>query len=106
MTKKIKDYEIEKELGKGTYGYIYLVTKISSGIKNYYVIKQMNLEGLSIEEKKSFKNEATILSKIKSEFVVKFIESFEENNFFNIVIEYCEGGDLEQFLSKRKKNTT
>ncbi len=103
MTKKIKDYEIEKELGKGTYGYIYLVTKISSGIKNYYVIKQMNLEGLSIEEKKSFKNEATILSKIKSEFVVKFIESFEENNFFNIVIEYCEGGDLEQFLSKRKK---
>ena len=56
-----------------------------------------------MEEKKSIKKEATILSKIKSEFVVKFIESFEENNFFNIVLEYCEGGDLEQFLIERKK---
>ena len=103
MSQKLNDYEIVKELGKGTYANIYLVTKTSSDIKNYYVIKQINLEGLSVEVKQSFKNEATILSKIKSEFVVKFIESFEENNFFNIVMEYCEGGDLEKFLLDRKK---
>ena len=103
MSRKLNDYEIVKELGKGTYANIYLVTKTSSDIKNYYVIKQINLEGLSVEVKQSFKNEATILSKIKSEFVVKYIESFEENNFFNIVMEYCEGGDLEKFLLERKK---
>ena len=103
MSQKLNDYEIVKELGKGTYANIYLVTKTSSDIKNYYVIKQINLEGLSVEVKQSFKNEATILSKIKSEFVVKFIESFEENNCFNIVMEYCEGGDLEKFLLDRKK---
>ena len=65
MSQKLNDYEIIKELGKGTYANIYLVTKTSSDIKNYYVIKQINLEGLSVEVKQSFKNEATILSKNK-----------------------------------------
>ena len=103
MSKIINDYEIIKELSKGTYANIYLVTKNVSDIKSYYVIKQINLEGLSLEEKIFFKNEANVLSKIKSEYVVKFIESFEENNFYNIVMEYCEGGDLEKFLEERKK---
>jgi len=99
----INDYEIVKELGNGTDTHIFLVTKNSSDNKNYYVIKQINLEGLSSEEKKTFKNEANILSKIKSEYVVKFIEDFEENNCYNIVMEYCEGGDLQKFLEERKK---
>ena len=103
MSKMINDYEIVKELGNGTDTHIFLVTKNSSDNKNYYVIKQINLEGLSLEEKKFFKNEANILSKIKSEYVVKFIEDFEENNFYNIVMEYCEGGDLQKFLEERKK---
>ena len=103
MSKMINDYEIVKELGNGTGTHIFLVTKNSSDNKNYYVIKQINLEGLSSEEKKTFKNEANILSKIKSEYVVKFIEDFEENNCYNIVMEYCEGGDLQKFLEERKK---
>ena len=103
MSKMINDYEIVKELGNGTDTHIFLVTKNSSDNKNYYVIKQINLEGLSLEEKKFFKNEANILSKIKSEYVVKFIEDFEENNCYNIVMEYYEGGDLQKFLEERKK---
>ena len=100
----IKDYEIVKELGRGSYAKAYLVSKTISDLnKEYYVVKQINLEGMSIEEKNTFKNEANILSKIKSEFVVKFYESFEENNCYNIVMEYCGGGDLEQLLIERKK---
>ena len=104
MSEMIKDYEIVKELGRGSYAVAYLVSKtISDLTKEYYVIKQINLEGMTTEEKDTLKNEANILSKIKSEFVVKFYESFEENNCYNIVMEYCEGGDLEQLLIERKK---
>ena len=32
-------------------------------------------------------------------------ESFEENGFIYIIMEYCEGGDLEKYLSKVPKCT-
>jgi len=43
-------------------------------------------------------NEATILSKIDSQFIVKYYESFIEKNLLCIVMEFCEGGDLHKYL--------
>ena len=39
------------------------------------------------------KLESKILSSVKSPYIVRYYESFEENNFLNIVMEYCDGGD-------------
>ena len=101
MSRLIKDYKIIRILGKGSYASAYLVTKELSGINKSYVIKQIPLEDLSPSEKEEVKTEAKLLSQIKSDFVVKYYESFEENNFLNIVIEYCELGDLEHLLKQR-----
>ena len=99
----IKDYKINKILGKGTYALAYLVEKTESDITKNYVIKQISLEGISPLEKEEIKKEAKLLSQIKSNFVVKFYDSFEENNELNIVMEYCEGGDLDKLLNQRNK---
>ena len=101
MSRIIKDYKIIRILGKGSYASAYLVTKELSGINKSYVIKQIPLEDLSPSEKEEVKTEAKLLSQIKSDFVVKYYESFEENNFLNIVMEYCELGDLEHLLKQR-----
>ena len=101
MSRLIKDYKIIRILGKGSYASAYLVTKELSGINKSYVIKQIPLEDLSPSEKEEVKTEAKLLSQIKSDFVVKYYESFEENNFLNIVMEYCELGDLEHLLKQR-----
>ena len=101
MSRIIKDYKIIRILGKGSYASAYLVTKELSGINQSYVIKQIPLEDLSPSEKEEVKTEAKLLSQIKSDFVVKYYESFEENNFLNIVMEYCELGDLEHLLKQR-----
>ena len=103
MAKMIKDYKINKILGKGTYALAYLVEKTESDITKNYVIKQISLEGISPLEKEEIKKEAKLLSQIKSNFVVKFYDSFEENNQLNIVMEYCEGGDLDKLLNQRNK---
>lgn len=103
----IREYVIEKKLGVGTYGIVYLVSKKleSSPSKNkeFYVIKQISLFGLNSSEIKEVKFEASILSQIKSIYIVKYLDSFEENNNLNIVMEYCDGGDLEQLISDKKK---
>ena len=107
----IKDYIIEKKLGVGTYGVVYMVSKKQETNfksnnkkgKNLYVIKQIPLFGLTPSEIKEVKSEANILSQIKSTYVVKYFDSFEDKNNLNIVMEYCDGGDLEQFLDDKKK---
>ena len=48
--------------------------------------------------------ESKILKSIQSKYVVKYYESFEEDNKLNIVMEFCECGDLNEFIEMKKKS--
>ena len=98
---KNKNYIIEKELGKGTYGIVYKAR--SKNDNNIYVIKQISLTGLTKDQKNEVKQESEILKKIKSKYVVKYYDSFEEEDKLNIVMEYCECGDLSEFIDSQEK---
>ena len=82
----LKNYIIEKELGKGTYGVVYKAKNKNDN--KIYVIKQISLEGLTKPQKDEVKLESEILKKIKSKYVVQYYDSFEEENKLNIVMEY------------------
>jgi len=41
-----------------------------------------------------FNFKVNILKKLENNYVIKYFESFNENNNLNIIMEYCEGGDL------------
>ena len=99
----IRDYKIQKRLGVGSYGTVYQVSHKDSN--QIYVIKQISIYDLTQEEISNVKMEAKILKTINSKYVVKYFDSFEENNHLNIVMEYCNGGDLGEYLeSKKEKN--
>ena len=44
------------------------------------------------------KCEARILSSLTSPYIVKFYENFFDENNLNIIMEYCDGGDLSKYL--------
>ena len=100
----IKEYIIKQTLGKGSYGIVYKVQKENTN--EIYVIKQIALRGLSQKEIDEVRQEAKILSSINSDFVVKYYDSFEENDNINIVMEYCDEGDLNDFIIKKKESQT
>ena len=100
----IKEYIIKQTLGKGSYGIVYKVQKKNTN--EIYVIKQIALRGLSQKEIDEVRQEAKILSSINSDFVVKYYDSFEENDNINIVMEYCDEGDLNDFIIKKKESQT
>ena len=97
----IKDYIIKSRLGIGSYGTVYKVCKKNTG--KVYVIKQISLLGLTEKEISEYKSEAKLLSSIKSNYVVKYFDSFIDNHYLNILMEYCDGGDLYQYLEKNRK---
>lgn len=96
----IRDYQIIEKIGKGTFGIVYKVKRIND--PQIYVIKQISLIGLNEQQKKQVHSEARILSLIRSNYVVKYYESFLLNDELNIIMEYCDNGDLCQYLSRQR----
>ena len=98
-TKPKETYTALNFLGSGGFGEAYLV-RSNKTLKNY-VMKSINFELLTEENRKYTINEAFLLKKIDHPNIIKFKEVFEVKkpyNQFNIIMEYAEKGDLNKFL--------
>ena len=94
------NYEIMQELGKGGFGSVYKV--MNKNDNKIYAIKRVSIKGINQKDLDYIKNEANILSSIENENIVKYYESFYEDDFFNIVMDYCEYGDLRKIINEFK----
>jgi len=99
---KLKNYKIIKVIGFGASGTVYQVQKRTNNDKDkrILILKQIpirttdiNLEETS-ELLKQAKNESFILSHLNYKYIVKYHESFIEDDYLNIIMDYYEKGDL------------
>ena len=101
ITIKGKEYEIKKELGKGGFGRVIKVLNKSDN--KYYAIKEIEIIEDMKDKIKYFEAEADFLSKFDCKNIVKYYDSYKDNNKFYIVMEYCEGQTLRALIDKNKK---
>ena len=91
-------YKIIKKIGKSNYE-VYLAQKDN---KNY-AIKKIHNSNFSENEKESVQKLLEVLKNINNENIVKYYDSFDdENNYFNIVMEYGGELNLKQFIKNYK----
>ena len=91
---------LEKQLGKGSFGEVYL-TKMIGDNNNIYATKIYDREKL--ENTPAFKyliNEINILHTLNHPNIVKFTQVKKTKKHFYIVMEFCNGGELEKALEK------
>ena len=108
VSKSIKNYKIIKRIGFGSSGLVYKVTKKDDINNKIYILKQIPYSEPNLEEttKKanSARNEASILSTLSCKYIVKYYDSFVDSDFnLNIIMEYCDNGDLNTFIQNQKK---
>lgn len=48
--------------------------------------------------------EISIMGQLNSPYIVTYIDSFISSTKVNIIMEFCENGDLQTFLTKKKQN--
>ena len=93
-------YIFNKEIGSGSFGKVFLVEAKQSGVQ--YVIKQIDLNKLDKKQSSTAPKEVEVLSKLKHNNIVRYKESFEEKRNLNIVMEYCENGDLHTKIKEKR----
>ena len=98
------EYYIIKELGKGGFGRVIQV--FSNKDNKYYAIKQIPIKEETKEQIQSFKNEINILSQFNCNNIVKYYNSYKDNKYFYIIMEYCDRENLGSFIDKHRNNNT
>jgi serine/threonine protein kinase len=67
-------------------------------------MKMVNLCLMDRNEIKETMREENVLSKLDSPYIVKYYESFMNDDSLCIITEYCDGGDLDQRLRRMKRD--
>ena len=98
--KKIGKYTLSKKIGKGSFSKVYKATYEDKE----YAIKIVKLDKLNEKIRKNFEYEVEILEKLKHNNIVKCYEILKGNNTLCIVLEYCELGDLSDYIKSNKIN--
>ena len=90
-----------KFLGKGKFGTVSLV----HNHKNIYAIKAISRKSVEREKilARYFVNERKIMLSLDHPFIVKMVKSMKNQHFCFLLIEYINGTNLDQYLTKREK---
>lgn len=91
-----------KKIAKGSFGVVFKATRKSDG--EVYAVKKMCVSLMSKEEQTEALNEVRILASVMHHNVLRFCEAFIEDDYLYIVTEYCEGGDLMDFIKRYRKS--
>lgn len=100
MRARWQDFELLSTLGKGTYGACYRVRRKADS--KVLVIKVVSLEGLSQRDVHETLNEARVMQKLSHKNVVRYIESWCEEECLYIVMQYYGGGDLGTLIQRHR----
>ena len=99
---KVGDYIIKKTLGTGTFSVVKLgmhrITQKKVAIK---ILDKKKIE--SKDDLERIIREMQILTEMDHPNVIKVFKIYEEENNFSIIMEYCEGGELFNYIVKKRR---
>ena len=95
---QMKRYEMVKQIGKGSYGKVYLMRdKVT---KELVVVKTIPIKAKDQKSKTSAMKEAKVLAMMKHPNIIAYLDSFfDQRGDFCIVLEYADGKDLQKYLA-------
>jgi serine/threonine protein kinase len=120
LGEQISDYVIERILGQGGFGITYLASDVmldkKVAIKEYYPREYAVREGTRVvrptgsqEDRDTFKwgltrflDEARVLARFDHSNIIAVRRFFEANGTAYLVMDYCEGAPLDEFLKDSK----
>lgn len=95
-------YRKIKTVGRGSFGEAVLVR--SRADNKRYIAKTIETASMNPKEKRDLSGEIRILAAVNHPNIIRYHEHFEDGSVMFIVMEYADGGDLNQRIKERKKS--
>ena len=100
--KKIENFVLETKIGEGQFGEVFRAKELDTGkIFAIKVISKSLYEGNKLM-RRQLKLETSIMNKMAHPNLMHLHKSFETMRNYYLVLDLCEGGDLEKFMIKNK----
>ncbi|KAF8117863.1 hypothetical protein N665_0008s0203 [Sinapis alba] len=97
----VGDYELGRRLGSGSFAVVWLAKHRSSGLE--VAIKEIDKKLLNPKVRDSLLKEISILRTIDHPNIIRLHESIETGDRIFLVLEYCSGGDLAEYINLHGK---
>lgn len=97
----VGQFIIGAEIGKGSFAQVYMGRHKVSGA--LVAVKSVELGRLNKKLKDNLYSEIKILKKLRHPHIVALHDCVENSTHINLMMEYCELGDLSLFIKKREK---
>ena len=82
----LRDFEVLERIGSGSFGTVYKTRRKKTG--KMYVMKKIQLDGTTRDEKSSAVKEVNLLASLRSKYVVRYFDSFMDSEILYLVMEY------------------
>ena len=96
---KNREYQIIKQLEETGFGPVFKV--LDKLDKKYYAIKKLQLREDMLQ---NYEREVEILSNFNCENIIKYYDSYRDNNNFYILMEYFSDRNLRDFVDRFRKS--
>ena len=105
LIKQIGNYKLGEEIGSGAFGKVILGLHIITGEKVAIKILDKFILSQTPEDYELVKQELSILKIVKHKYIVQLYEILETPQHIFIIMEYCEGQDIMDYILTRNRLT-
>eukprot|EP00466_Bigelowiella_natans_P003078 jgi/Bigna1/36261/e_gw1.13.143.1 len=97
----VGQYLVKEKIGKGSFATVWRGAHRETGKK--VAIKGINMEKANLKETECINSEISILRALDHPNIVRLLDFQRTRRHIYLIMEYCAGGDLSQYIKKHGK---
>ena len=98
----IGNYEIKQTIGKGTFSKVKLgINKLTNEKVAIKILEKSKI--IEKEDLERIYREMKIIKQLNHKNIIKVNEIFENNEYYFIIMEYCERGELFDYIVEKER---